>query len=135
LNTAQNTRLIAIETLNRIPDQNINEIRNLIPMNVKKKVEREESVTKEMIEKVTFVNHESNAKIIKMLEDERKLALGPEVNSRALKPMSRTAGLRYVSLVAPVVIRNPDIQSLRRLDAEDDEYPREQLLQRYEHLQ
>jgi hypothetical protein len=82
LNTTQNTRLIAIETLNRIPDemiipdQNINEIRNSIPMNVKKKVEREVSVTKEMIEKVTFVNHESNAKIIKMLEDER-VSIGP----------------------------------------------------------
>jgi hypothetical protein len=83
-----------------------------------------------MIEKVTLINHESNisgncvssAKIIKMLEDERKLALGPGVNSRALKPMSRTAGLRYVSLVAPVVIRNPDIQNQRRLDAKDDVY-------------
>ena len=61
-----------------------------------------------MIEKVTLKNHEANisgncVSSAKMLEDKRKLALGPHINSRALKPMSRTSGLRYVSLVAPVL--------------------------------
>lgn len=61
-----------------------------------------------MIEKITLKNHEANisgncVSSAKMLEDKRKLALGPHINSRALKPMSRTSGLRYVSLVAPVL--------------------------------
>ena len=54
------------------------------------------------------------------IEIERRLELGPGANLDALTPLSRTIALRYVALIAPVAIRNPDIQNQRRLDAKND---------------
>lgn len=64
----------------------------------------------------------SSANIIKLIEIERRLELGPEVNSESLKPLSKSSGARYVSLIAPVVTRNADMQNRRRLEAKDDIY-------------
>jgi hypothetical protein len=55
-----------------------------------------------------------------MIEAERRLELGPLVNSSSLKPLSLTSGLRYVSIIAPDVVRNPDKQNKRRLEAKND---------------
>ena len=87
-------------------------------------------VSDAIISKITLVNRNANlagasissAKIIKMIELERRAELGTEVNSESLKPLSRSCGARYVSLVAPVVVRNPDTQNKRRLEAKDDIY-------------
>lgn len=54
------------------------------------------------------------------IEIERRLELGPGANIDALTPLSRTIALRYVAMIAPVAIRNPDIQNQRRLDAKND---------------
>ena len=54
------------------------------------------------------------------IEVERRLELGPDANLDALTPLSRAAALKYVALIAPVAIRNPDIQNQRRLDAKND---------------
>lgn len=54
------------------------------------------------------------------IEAERRIELGPGANLDALTPLSRTVALRYVSQIAPVSIRNPDIQNQRRLDAKND---------------
>ena len=54
------------------------------------------------------------------IEIERRLELGPGANIDALTPLSRTIALRYVTMIAPVAIRNPDIQNQRRLDAKND---------------
>ena len=64
----------------------------------------------------------SSANIIKLIEIERRLELGPEVNSESLKTLSKSSGARYVSLIAPVVIRNADMQNRRRLEANDGIY-------------
>jgi hypothetical protein len=57
-----------------------------------------------------------------MIEAERRLELGPLVNSSSLKPLSLSSGLRYVAIVAPDVVRNPDKQNKRRLEAKNDVY-------------
>ena len=54
------------------------------------------------------------------IEIERRLELGPGANLDAITPLSRTVALRYVALIAPEVVRNPDIQNQRRLDAKND---------------
>ena len=54
------------------------------------------------------------------IEMERRLELGPDANLDALTPLSRTIALRYVAMIAPEAIRNPDIQNQRRLDAKND---------------
>ena len=54
------------------------------------------------------------------IEVERRLELGPDANLDALTPLSRAVALRYVAQIAPVAIRNPDIQNQRRLDAKND---------------
>ena len=87
-------------------------------------------VSKAIISKIALVNRNANlagasissANIIKMVERERRLALGSEVNSESLKPLSRSCCARYVSQIAPVVIRNADMQNRRRLEAKDDIY-------------
>ena len=79
-------------------------------------------VSDAIISKVSLANRNANlagasissANIIKMVEIERRLELGPEVNSESLKPLSKSCGARYVSLIAPVVIRNPDTQNKTR---------------------
>ena len=61
-------------------------------------------VSKAIISKITLVNRNANlagasissANIIKMVEIERRLALGSEVNSESLKPLSRSCCVRYV---------------------------------------
>lgn len=53
------------------------------------------------------------------IETERRLELGPNANLDALTPLSRTIALRYVALIVPVAIRNPDIQNQRRLAKND----------------
>ena len=91
---------------------------------------RPQLVSFEIINKITLANRNANlagasissANIIKMIERERRAALGSEVNSESLKPLSRTCGARYVSLIAPVVIRNAGMQNKRRLEAKDDIY-------------
>ena len=91
---------------------------------------RPQLVSFEIINKITLANRNANlagasissANIIKMIERERRAALGSEVNSESLKPLSRTCGARYVSLIAPVVTRNADMQNKRRLEAKDDIY-------------
>ena len=54
------------------------------------------------------------------IETERRLELGPDANLYALSPLSRTFALRYVAMITPEAIRNPDIQNQRRLDAKND---------------
>ena len=58
--------------------------------------------------------------ITSQIEIERRLELGPDANLDALSPLSRTIALRYVAMIAPEAIRNPDIQNQRRLDAKND---------------
>ena len=57
-----------------------------------------------------------------MIERERRAELGSEMNSESLKPPFRSYGARYVSLIAPVVVRNAGTQNKRRLEAKDDIY-------------
>ena len=91
---------------------------------------RPQLVSDEIISKVTLANRNANlagasissANIIKMIEKERRASLGSDVNSESLKPLSRSCGARYVSVIAPVVIRNADMQNRRRLEAKDDIY-------------
>ena len=71
---------------------------------------RPELVSDAIISKITVANRNANlagasissAKIIKMIEKERSLELDPEINSESLKPLSRSCGARYVSLIAHV---------------------------------
>ena len=91
---------------------------------------RPQLVSDAIIRKISEVNRNANlagasissANIIKLIEIERRLELGPEVNSESLKPLSKSSGARYVSLIAPVVTRNADMQNRRRLEAKDDIY-------------
>lgn len=53
-------------------------------------------------------------------QEERRKELGSDVNKDLIKPMSRGAGLRYVSMIAPISVKNPDTQNSRRLEAKDD---------------
>ena len=41
----------------------------------------------------------SSSKIIEMIEIERKALLDPSMNSESIKPMSKSCGLKYVSLI------------------------------------
>ena len=83
---------------------------------------RPQLVSDTIISKISLANRNadlagasvSSANIIKMIEIERRLELGPEVNSESLKPLSKSSGARYVSVIAPVVIRNADMQNRRR---------------------
>ena len=48
------------------------------------------------------------------IEIERRVELDPDANIDALTPLSRAVTLRYVAKIAPVAIRNLDIQNQRR---------------------
>ena len=67
----------------------------------------------------------SSNKIIELIEEERILerkSENPDFNSHAMKLMSKSCGLKYVSMIAPEFVRNPDVQNRRRLEAKDDIY-------------
>ena len=69
---------------------------------------RPQLVSDAIISKITVANRNANlasissANIIKMIEIKRRFELCPEVNSESLKPLSRSCGARYVSLIAHV---------------------------------
>ena len=104
-------------------DENINE--GLITPN---KGGRKKLVSDAIILKITKINHEKNLAgdsmssraIVKLIEKERFLELPEGSNADSLKPLSKSAGLKAVALIAPVYINNPDIQNNRRLEAKGD---------------
>jgi hypothetical protein len=91
---------------------------------------RRKLVSDAIIEKITKINHEKNLAgdsmssraIIKLIERERFLELPEGSNADSLRPLSKSAGLKAVALIAPVYIQNPDIQNKRRLEAKGDMY-------------
>lgn len=91
---------------------------------------RKKLVSDAIIVKITKINHEKNLAggsmssraIVKLIEIERFLELPVGSNADSLKPLSKSAGLKAVALIAPVYINNPDIQNNRRLEAKGDIY-------------
>ena len=91
---------------------------------------RPQLVSDEIISKFTLADRNANlagtsissANLIKMIEKERRASVGSDLNSESLKPLSRSCGARYVSVIAPVVIKSADMQNRRRLEAKDDIY-------------
>lgn len=89
---------------------------------------RKKLVSDAIILKITKINHEKNLAgdsmssraIVKLIEKERFLELPAGSNADSLKPLSKSAGLKAVALIAPVYINNPDIQNNRRLEAKGD---------------
>ena len=99
-----------------------------IPSPIKKFMGRRRLVSDAIITKLRLQNQAANLAgaavssrvMTSQIELERRLELGPGANIDALTPLSRTIALRYVAMIAPVAIRNPDIQNQRRLDAKND---------------
>jgi hypothetical protein len=111
--------------------ENNNNNPNQIPIiDTPKTTGRRKLVSPEIIEKIKIKNHAANlagasistVKIAKQIEEERLLDMGPGANLDCLKPLSRRAALRYVAEIAAVVIRHPDVQNKRRLEAKGDIY-------------
>jgi hypothetical protein len=99
-------------------------------LNTPNKGVRRKLVSDAIIEKMTKINHEKNRAgdsissraIIKLIERERFSDLPEGSNADSLRPLSKSAGLKAVALIAPVYIQNPDIQNKRRREAKGDMY-------------
>lgn len=95
-----------------------------IPSSIKISMGRRRLVSDTIVTKLRLQNQAANLVSSRVMtshiEIERRLELGPGANIDALTPLSRNIALRYVAMIAPVVIRNPDIQNQRRLDAIND---------------
>ena len=99
-----------------------------IPSPVAAFMGRRRLVSEAIITKLRLQNQAANlagasvsGRVMKsQIEIERRLELGPGANLDAITPLSRTIAVRYVALIAPVAIRDPDIQNQRRLDAKND---------------
>lgn len=114
-----------------IPNQNRSNVINpplLDSYITPKKGGRKKIINDEIIQKLTRINNDSNLlgdslssrEIVKLIEKERHLELGPGANLDALRPVSRSVGMRAVKKIAPVYILHPDIQNKRRLEAKSD---------------
>jgi hypothetical protein len=91
---------------------------------------RKRKVSESVINIVRKLTYDSNVagdsmssrEILKLVEIERHKELTPGANRDALKPISKSLGLRVMRQIAPIFIRNPDVQNSRRLAAKSDSY-------------